>query len=65
VDGLDVVIEVLQTARVIGEAGCRVYLEVHHTHPAVFEGSGVTRKERRAMTGMMTGCCVLMTVCSI
>lgn len=36
-DGLDVVIEVLNTARAIGQEGAKIYLEVHHTHPAVFE----------------------------
>ena len=48
-DGLDVVIEVLQAARVIGEAAARVYLEVHHTHPAVFEGNVTRLTSRRTM----------------
>ncbi|CAK0905161.1 unnamed protein product, partial [Prorocentrum cordatum] len=36
-DGLDVVRQVLRCARRAGAPGARVYLEVHHTHPAVFE----------------------------
>lgn len=36
-DGLVVVAEVLQTARAVGEVGARIFLEVHHTHPSVFE----------------------------
>ena len=41
-DGLDVVIEILNTARVIGEPGARLYFELHHTHPEVFESQSVT-----------------------
>ena len=36
-DGLAVVEEVLRSARKIGQPGARLYLEVHHTHPAMFE----------------------------
>ena len=36
-DGLDVVAEVLDTARKIGDQGAPIYLEVHHTHPSFFE----------------------------
>eukprot|EP00434_Breviolum_minutum_P011339 symbB.v1.2.010006.t1/scaffold645.1/size176818/5 len=39
-DGLDVVSEVLTTAKMIGKKGTRVYFEVHHTHPSVFEEGG-------------------------
>ncbi|CAJ1354953.1 unnamed protein product [Effrenium voratum] len=36
-DGLDIVAEILRAASAIGAPGARIYLEVHHTHPAVFE----------------------------
>lgn len=36
-DGLDVVRDVLQCARCCLKPGGRIFLEVHHTHPAVFE----------------------------
>ena len=45
-DGLDVVSEVLTTAKMIGKKGTRVYFEVHHTHPSVFEeGGSVSRSQ--------------------
>ena len=36
-DGLSVITEVLCSARQVGLPGARIYLEVHHTHPALFE----------------------------
>lgn len=36
-DGLQVVREILLCARQVGVQGARIFLEVHHTHPAVFE----------------------------
>merc|ERR1711974_98699 len=38
-DGLDVVREVLHCAQIVGRPGARIFLEVHHTHPAVFEAA--------------------------
>jgi len=36
-DGLDIVRQVLQSATKAGSRGAKVFLEVHHTHPAAFE----------------------------
>ncbi|CAE8627655.1 unnamed protein product [Polarella glacialis] len=36
-DGLDIVIEVLECAKITGAPGVRIMLEVHHTHPPLFE----------------------------
>eukprot|EP00933_Yihiella_yeosuensis_P062309 TRINITY_DN65260_c0_g1_i1.p1 TRINITY_DN65260_c0_g1~~TRINITY_DN65260_c0_g1_i1.p1 ORF type:complete len:465 (-),score=64.01 TRINITY_DN65260_c0_g1_i1:55-1449(-) len=38
-DGLDIIIEVLDCARQVGRPGARIFLEVHHTHPAIFEAA--------------------------
>lgn len=42
-DGLEVVNEVLCCARLVGAPGAHIFLEVHHTHPAVFEAAAAGR----------------------
>ena len=47
-DGLDIVAEVLRSARQVGLPGARIYLEVHHTHPSLFEALDEAESPRAA-----------------
>ena len=51
-DGLDVVREVLNCARIVGLPGARIFLEVHHTHPAAFEAAAAGDADRNLIEAL-------------